>query len=103
MLCVVVASTTRVRLRVAPGAAKPGVVGRHGDAWKLRVAAPPEHGRANDAVVALLAETLDVPRTSVTLVSGASSRNKIVELAGIAPDEIERRLATAGGQETQTG
>lgn len=100
---VVVASTTRVRLRVAPGATRPGVVGRHGDAWKLRVAAPPEHGKANDAVLDLLATTLEVPRASVTLVSGGSSRNKIVQLTGIEPDEIERRLATAGGQETQTG
>jgi len=100
---VVVASTTRLRLRVAPGAARPAVVGRHGDGWKLRVSAPPEHGRANDAVVELLAETLGVPRSSVTLVSGGSSRNKIVELAGLEPDEIERRLATAGGQETHTG
>jgi uncharacterized protein YggU (UPF0235/DUF167 family) len=67
------------------------------------VAAAPEHGKANDAVVELLAATLDVPRSSVTLVSGAGSRNKIVELSGIEPDEIERRLATAGGQETHTG
>jgi uncharacterized protein (TIGR00251 family) len=96
----VVASTTRLRLRVTPGAARPAVVGRLGDAWKLRVAAPPEHGRANEAVVDLLAETLDVPRANVRLVSGGSSRNKIVELTGLEPDEIERRLATAGGQET---
>ena len=47
-----------------------------------------------------VAETLVVPRSSVTLVSGGGSRDKIVELAGIEPDEIERRLATAGGQET---
>jgi len=79
------------------------VVGRHGDSWKVRVAAAPERGKANDAVLELLAETLAVPRASVTLVSGGSSRNKIVELTGISPDEIERRLATAGGQETQTG
>ncbi len=79
------------------------MVGRHGDAWKLRVAAAPEHGKANDAVLELLAETLDVPRASLTLVSGGASRNKIVELTGIEPDEIERRLATAGGQETHTG
>ncbi len=98
-----VAPTTRLRLRVAPGASAPGVVGRYGDFWKVRVAAAPERGRANDAVLELLAETLAVPRASVTLVSGGSSRNKIVELTGIAPDEIERRLATAGGQETQTG
>jgi hypothetical protein len=88
-----------VRLRVSPGAARAAVVGRHGDGWKLRVAAAPERGKANEAVLALLAETLAVPRASVTLVSGGSSRDKIVELAGIEPDEIERRLATAGGQE----
>jgi uncharacterized protein (TIGR00251 family) len=88
-----------VRLRVAPGAAKPGVVGRHGEAWKVRVAAAPERGKANEAVLELLAETLAVPRASVTLVSGSASRDKIVELSGISPDEIERRLATAGGQE----
>ncbi len=76
------------------------MVGRHGDSWKLRVAAAPERGKANDAVLELLAATLAVPRSSVTLVSGGSSRDKIVELTGIAPDEIERRLATAGGQET---
>jgi uncharacterized protein (TIGR00251 family) len=89
-----------LRLRVAPGAARAAVVGRHGDAWKLRVAAAPERGKANDAVVSLLAETLSVPQTSVSIVSGTASRDKIVELAGIAPDEIERRLATASGQET---
>ena len=93
--------TTRVRLRVSPGAARAAVVGRHGEAWKVRVAAAPERGKANEAVLALLAETLAVPRSSVMLVSGGGSRDKIVELAGIEPDEIERRLATAGGQETR--
>ena len=93
--------TTRVRLRVSPGAARAAVVGRHGEAWKVRVAAAPERGKANEAVLTLLAETLAVPRSSVTLVSGGSSRDKIVELAGIEPDEIERRLAIAGGQETE--
>jgi uncharacterized protein len=89
-----------LQLRVAPGASRPGVVGRHGLAWKVRVAAAPERGKANDAVLDLLAATLSLPRSSVTLVSGAGSRDKIVELAGIEPDEIERRLAAAGGQET---
>ncbi|HZG36573.1 MAG TPA: DUF167 domain-containing protein [Gaiellaceae bacterium] len=91
--------TTRLRLRVARGATRAAVVGRHGDGWKVRVAAPPERGRANSAVLELLATALRVPRASVTLVSGAASRDKIVELAGIAPDEIDRRLASAGGEE----
>jgi uncharacterized protein len=90
---------TRVRLRVAPGATRAGVVGRHGNAWKLRVTAPAEGGRANDAVVRLLAETLALPRSSVTLVSGHSARDKIVELAGVEPDDIERRLSSAAGKE----
>jgi len=90
---------TRVRLRVAPGATRAGIVGRHGDGWKVRVPAPAEGGRANDAVVRLLADMLALPRTSVTLVSGHSARNKIVELAGVDPEEIERRLSSAAGKE----
>jgi hypothetical protein len=74
-------------------------VGRHGEAWKVRVAAPPEGGRANDAVVRLLAETLSVPRHAVTLVSGHGARDKIVELAGLDPAQIERRLSSAAGKE----
>src|SRR6266480_3946726 len=90
---------TRVRLRVAPGAQRAGVVGRHGDAWKVRVAAAPRGGRANEAVVRLLADTLAVPREAVTLVSGHGGRDKIVELNGIGPSQIERRLTSAAGKE----
>jgi len=93
------AVSTRLRLRVAPGAARARVVGRHGDAWKVRVAAPPEGGRANDAVVRLLADTLALPREAVTLVSGHGARDKIVELVGVGPEQIERRLSSAAGKE----
>jgi hypothetical protein len=87
--------STRLLLRVSPGASRAGVVGRHGEAWKVRVAAPPEGGRANDAVIRLLADTLSVPRDSVTLVSGHGGRDKVVELAGLGPAQIERRLTSA--------
>ena len=93
---------TRVRLRVAPGATRAGVVGRHGDAWKVRVTAPAEGGRATDAVVRLLAETFELPRSAVTLVSGHSARDKIVELTGIEPEDIDRRLSSAAGKERRT-
>jgi uncharacterized protein len=65
----------------------------------VRVTAAPEGGRANEAVVRLLAETLAVPREAVTLVSGHGGRDKIVELIGIGPSQIERRLTSAAGKE----
>jgi uncharacterized protein (TIGR00251 family) len=89
------AATTRLKLRVSPGAGRAAVVGRHGDAWKVRVTEAPERGRANDAVLRLLAETLAVPRDAVTLVSGHGGRDKVVELTGVGPTLIERRLASA--------
>ena len=92
-------ASTRLRLRVSPGADRPAVVGRYGEAWKVRVAAPAEGGRANDAVVRLLAETLSVPRDAVKLVSGQSARDKLVELAGIDGNLVERRLTSAVGKE----
>ncbi len=89
------AQRTILKLRVSPGARRPGVVGRHGAAWKLRVSAPPEAGRANDAVLALLAETLDVSRRDLELTSGHASRDKVVTLHGITTETAERRLADA--------
>jgi uncharacterized protein (TIGR00251 family) len=88
-------ASTRLRLRVVPGAAKPGVVGRYGDAWKVRVAAPPERGAANEAVVDLVARTLGVQSRTVRVVSGYASRDKIVEVDGLGADETEARLALA--------
>jgi uncharacterized protein (TIGR00251 family) len=93
------ALSARVRLRVAPGSARSGVVGRYGEGWKVRVSAPPENGRANEAVLALLAETLRVPRTAVTLVSGHGARDKIVGVSGLDAAELEQRLSSAAGKE----
>lgn len=85
----------RLKLRVAPGSSRSRIVGRYGEGWKVAVTAAPERGRANEAVVDLLAHALGVPRREVTVVSGHTGREKIVELGGLAPDEIDRRLASA--------
>jgi uncharacterized protein (TIGR00251 family) len=83
-----------------PGAGRTQVVGRHGDAVKVRVAAPPEGGRANDALVALLADQFGVAPKSVTLATGQTSRTKRFRIAGVTPaefeDRLERVLADAG-------
>ncbi|HVV36848.1 MAG TPA: DUF167 domain-containing protein [Acidimicrobiales bacterium] len=84
-----------LRLHVQPGAGRTAIVGRHGDAVKVRVAAPPEGGRANDAVVALIASTFDVKLAQVTLLSGQSSRAKRVQIDGVAEADVERLLELA--------
>jgi uncharacterized protein (TIGR00251 family) len=89
--------TARLQLRVSPGAKQSAIVGRHGAAWKVRVNAAPEDGKANAAVVKLLADTLSLRERDVEIVSGHASRDKTVALAGVRPEEIERRLVEASG------
>ncbi len=86
---------TRLRVRVVPGSATPGVAGRHGEDWKIRVREAPERGRANDAVLELLAGALSLPKRDIRLVSGHGARTKIVELTGLTAAETDRRLAAA--------
>jgi uncharacterized protein (TIGR00251 family) len=85
----------RIELTVSPGAARSELVGRHGDGWRARVAAPPERGRANRALVELLADVLGIPRERISVVAGRASRRKVVEVDGLEPAEIERRLEAA--------
>jgi uncharacterized protein len=89
------AASTRLRLRVSPGAGRTRIIGPHGDGWKVRVTAPPEGGRANEALLRLVAETVELPRSAVTLVSGHGAREKIVELAGVEAAQVARRFASA--------
>ena len=84
-----------LRLHVQPGAGRTAVVGRHGDALKVRVAAPPEGGRANAAVITLVATTLGVKEDVVELTSGQSSRSKRVKVSGVEVDEVRRLLTEA--------
>ena len=82
-----------LRLHVQPGAGRTAMVGRHGDAVKVRVAAPPEKGRANDACVALVAATFGLQPGQVELVGGESSRAKRVRVTGVEVDALRRLLA----------
>jgi uncharacterized protein (TIGR00251 family) len=84
-----------VRLHVQPGAGRTAVAGRHGDALKVKVAAPPTGGKANEAVAAFVAELLGVDRGKVELTHGQSSRTKRVKVTGVEPDEARRLLAVA--------
>jgi uncharacterized protein len=88
----------KVEITVSPGAARTELVGRHGGGWRARVAAPPEGGRANRALVELVADLAGVGRERVTVVAGAGSRRKVVEVDGLGADELDRRLEGRQGR-----
>jgi hypothetical protein len=81
-----------LRIRVQPRASRTEVVGLHGDRVRIRLSSPPIDGRANEELICFLAERLDVPRSTVRLVSGQSSRSKIVVINGGVLQEVAARL-----------
>jgi uncharacterized protein (TIGR00251 family) len=82
----------RVTVKVHPRAKRSGIAGRLGDAWKLNLAAPPVDGKANEECVRWFAETAEVPRARVRIVSGATGRMKVVEVEGMGQEELESKL-----------
>ena len=84
---------TTLSIYVQPRAARTEVAGQHGEAIKIRVAAPPVDGAANEELVRFLAERLGTPRSAVTIVSGATSRTKRVRISGMTDAEAISRLA----------
>jgi uncharacterized protein (TIGR00251 family) len=79
-------------LHIQPGAKKTEVAGVHGDALKIRLAAPPVDGKANAALVAFVAERLGLAKSAVSLKSGQTSRRKVIEVLAAPADTIERLL-----------
>jgi len=86
---------TLLNLRVSPGARRSSIEGPYGaGALKLKVAAPPAGGRANAEAERFLAELLGIPRSDVSLVRGASSRDKVILIQGLEHSETRKRLST---------
>ena len=84
-----------LNLRVSPGAKSSSIEGFYGEsALKLKVAAPPVNGKANAEAERFLAELLDIPRSNVTVVRGASSRDKVVLVRGVGPSETRKLLSS---------
>jgi uncharacterized protein (TIGR00251 family) len=95
MPCPAAATTLRFRVHLQPRSARTRIVGRHGEALKIQVQAPPVGGAANDALVNLLAKVLGVPRRAVRIAHGSSSRSKVVEVQAKSPDACVQRLHEA--------
>ena len=79
-------------IKVIPNAPRSEIVGRLGDAVKIKIHAPPVEGKANDALCEFLAERLDLPRRAVNVLRGDTSRQKIVRVDGLTPAEVNVRL-----------
>jgi len=87
---------TFIEIVVQPRASREGIGPVQGDRLKVRVHAPPVEDAANEAVVRLLAETLGMPRSAVTLAAGRTGRRKTVKIAGVGPEFAATRLAGGG-------
>jgi uncharacterized protein (TIGR00251 family) len=85
----------RIQVRVQPRASRNEVSGLRGDEIRVRVAAAPVDGAANEALSRLLAERLGVPRSAVLVTTGAASRSKVVQVAGLTPGAAAHRLGLA--------
>lgn len=85
--------SARLVVHVQPRAKKSELAGRHGDALKVRLQAPPVDGAANEELVRFLAESLGVARRAVTITGGLTSRRKTVEIEGIGAEDLARKLA----------
>jgi uncharacterized protein (TIGR00251 family) len=83
----------RIRVRAQPRASRSEVAGEHGEALRVRIAAPPVDGAANEELIRFLAERLGIARRRVTLVGGATGREKLVAIEGVEAEEARRRLA----------
>jgi hypothetical protein len=90
-----VADGCTLSVRVHPGARKNGVTGVHADALKIALSAPPVDGKANEALIAFVADALHLPRTRIALVSGLTSRAKMVRITGKSAAEVAAELLPA--------
>jgi len=81
-------------VKIHPRAKKNAITGELGDVLKLSLTAPPVDGKANDACIEFFAKFLKVPRASVTIASGQSSRTKVIRVAGLSAEEVRKRIAT---------
>ncbi len=86
------AGAVTFEVKVHPRARKNVITGELGGALKLSITSPPIDGRANQACIEFFAKLLKVPRSSVTIASGQSSRNKVVRVAGLTADEVRQRI-----------
>ncbi len=91
-------TSVKLPIKVIAGASRTGIAGWLGNTLRVRVSAPPERGKANAAVEALLNETLGLSRGGAKIVSGSTSPRKMVQIIGLSESEVRQKLTDAAGQ-----
>ena len=80
--------TLLLHLKIQPNASRSGLAGQHGQRLKIRLQSPPQNGKANRELIRFLSDTLGIPKSSLDLIRGQSSRDKTVRIEGITPDQL---------------
>jgi uncharacterized protein (TIGR00251 family) len=86
---------SRIKVHVQPGASKNEILGFQDEVLRVKLTAPPVEGKANKALIALLAEALHLRKGSIAIVAGHSGRDKLIEVEDLSTDELRRRLTEA--------
>lgn len=92
------ASASRINVYVQPRASKTAVAGMHDGCVKVRLAAPPVDGAANAALIEFVADQLRIAKSRVRIVSGQTSRRKVVEVDGVSPEQLSQALGAAADE-----
>ncbi|WP_136413162.1 MULTISPECIES: DUF167 domain-containing protein [Oxalobacteraceae] len=97
--CCAVAKGVRITVQITPNAKKSEVIGVLDDALKIRLQAQPIEGKANEALIRYLADTLDVPKSAISITHGQTSKRKIIEISNpkVAVDDVRRTLSPVDG------
>ena len=82
------AGTLLLHLKVQPNASRSGIAGPHGDRLKIRLQSPPQDGKANQELISFLSKLLDIPKSSMELIRGQTSRDKTIRVSGLTADQL---------------
>lgn len=83
-----------LQVKVHPGAGRNEIVGFNGDVLQVKIAAPPDKGKANRELIDFFSRWLDIKKSSITIVKGETGRNKFIAIEGLESDEVIKRLSS---------
>jgi uncharacterized protein len=84
---------TKISVKITPNSGRNEIAGLSGEVWRIKVAAPPEKGKANKELIEFLSEILGIRKDKITLIRGLTSHNKVIAIDGLSPEAISARFS----------